>query len=51
MSRLIEHITLQADQKAVRLIAIFLVLLHAALALCFQLLFFSYYAVKPVGPA
>ncbi|KIP12855.1 hypothetical protein PHLGIDRAFT_113442 [Phlebiopsis gigantea 11061_1 CR5-6] len=40
-----------ADQKAVRLIAIFLVLLHAALALCFKVLFFSYYARKQIGPA
>ncbi|EKM59703.1 uncharacterized protein PHACADRAFT_250374 [Phanerochaete carnosa HHB-10118-sp] len=39
-----------ADQKAVRLVAIFLVLLHAALALCFKVLFFSYYAVKEIGP-
>lgn len=39
-----------ADQKAVRLIAIFLVLLHAALALCFKVLFFSYYVVKEIGP-
>ncbi|KAI0092751.1 Yip1-domain-containing protein [Irpex rosettiformis] len=35
-----------ADQKAVRLIAILLVLLHAAIALCFKVLFFSYYPTK-----
>ncbi|THG97661.1 hypothetical protein EW026_g4392 [Hermanssonia centrifuga] len=40
-----------ADAKAVRLISILIVLLHAALALCFKVLFFSYYAVKPIGPA
>lgn len=33
-----------------RLIAILLVLLHAALALCFKVLFFSYYARKEIGP-
>ena len=42
---------IQADQKAIRLIAIVLVLMHAALALCFKVLFFSYYAVKKIGPA
>ncbi|KAI0692279.1 Yip1-domain-containing protein [Cytidiella melzeri] len=40
-----------ADQKAVRLVAVLLVLLHAGLALCFKILFFSYYAVKQIGPA
>lgn len=40
---------LQADAKAVRLLIIFLVLLHAGIALSFKVLFFSYY-VKQVGP-
>jgi len=38
-----------ADAKSVRLIIIVLLVLHAALALCFKVLFFSYY-VKQVGP-
>jgi len=42
-----------AEQKATRLLVIILVVLHAALALTFKLLFFSYYivdATKPPGP-
>ncbi|CAL1702285.1 unnamed protein product [Somion occarium] len=39
-----------ADAKAVRLIIILLAILHAGLALCFKVLFFSYYAFKEVGP-
>jgi len=38
-----------ADAKPVRLIVILLVVLHAALALSFKVLFFSYYAVKEIG--
>ncbi len=48
---LMMYLDSQADAKAVRLISILIVLLHAALALCFKVLFFSYYAVKPIGPA
>lgn len=33
-----------------RLIIILLAALHAAVALCFKILFFSYYVVDPVGP-
>ncbi|KAI0921534.1 hypothetical protein AcW2_006475 [Taiwanofungus camphoratus] len=39
-----------ADAKAVRLIIILLVALHAALALSFKVLFFDYYVVKEIGP-
>jgi len=40
-----------AEAKALRLLVIFLVALHAAVALSFQLLFFSYYAIKlDIGP-
>ncbi|KAI0080758.1 Yip1-domain-containing protein [Panus rudis PR-1116 ss-1] len=38
-----------ADAKAVRLIIVLLVILHAAVALCFKVLFFSYYIVKEIG--
>ncbi|KAI0786347.1 Yip1-domain-containing protein [Abortiporus biennis] len=37
-----------ADAKAVRLLIVLLVALHAALALCFKVLFFSYY-IKEIG--
>ncbi|KAH9938421.1 uncharacterized protein B0H18DRAFT_1112577 [Fomitopsis serialis] len=40
-----------ADTKSVRLIVIFLALLHAGLALSFKIMFFSYYALKDIGPA
>ncbi|OCH93620.1 Yip1-domain-containing protein [Obba rivulosa] len=40
-----------ADAKPVRLIIILLGVLHAGLALCFKILFFSYYVVKPEGPS
>lgn len=39
----------QADKKAVRLLIILLVALHAGIALCFKVLFFSYY-IKQIGP-
>ncbi|KAI0773906.1 Yip1-domain-containing protein [Fomes fomentarius] len=39
-----------ADAKPVRLIIVLLAVLHAAVALCFKILFFSYYVVAPVGP-
>jgi len=38
-----------ADAKPVRLLVILLVVLHAALALSYKVLFFSYYAVKEIG--
>ncbi|THV02179.1 Yip1-domain-containing protein [Dendrothele bispora CBS 962.96] len=38
-----------AEAKALRLLIIILVLLHAGIALCFQLLFFEYYVVKKIG--
>ena len=41
-------IVCQADRKAVRLIIVLLVLIHAGIALCFKVLFFSYY-VKQIG--
>lgn len=40
----------QADAKPVRLVIILLAALHAGIALCFKILFFSYYVVKEVGP-
>lgn len=40
---------IQAEQKAARLLVIILVILHAALALTFKLLFFSYYVVHEIG--
>ena len=40
----------QADAKPVRLIIVLLAALHAAVALCFKVLFFSYYIVNEVGP-
>ena len=36
----------KADAKPVRLIIILLAAMHAAVALCFKVLFFSYYIVK-----
>ncbi|KZT72620.1 Yip1 domain family protein [Daedalea quercina L-15889] len=39
-----------ADAKSVRLIIIFLALLHVGIALSFKVLFFSYYALKDIGP-
>ncbi|RDX53168.1 Yip1-domain-containing protein [Lentinus brumalis] len=39
-----------ADAKPVRLIIILLAALHAAIALCFKILFFSYYVISEVGP-
>ncbi|KAL1946928.1 hypothetical protein VTO73DRAFT_15032 [Trametes versicolor] len=39
-----------ADAKPVRLVIILLAALHAGIALCFKILFFSYYVVKEVGP-
>ncbi|KAH9943095.1 Yip1-domain-containing protein [Epithele typhae] len=39
-----------ADAKPVRLIIIVLAAMHAAVALCFQILFFSYYPTGAVGP-
>lgn len=41
---------LQADAKPVRLVIILLVIFHAALALSFKILFFSFYVVKEIGP-
>ena len=41
---------MQADAKAVRLIIILLVLFHAAVALCYKVLFFSYYITNEIGP-
>ncbi|KAH9951791.1 Yip1-domain-containing protein [Amylocystis lapponica] len=38
-----------ADAKPVRLIIVLLAVLHAGLALCFKVLFFSYYAVREIG--
>ncbi|KAF8586901.1 Yip1-domain-containing protein [Ramaria rubella] len=38
-----------AEQKATRLLVIILVVLHAALALTFKVLFFSYYVVEEIG--
>ncbi|KAF8524227.1 hypothetical protein JB92DRAFT_2703971 [Gautieria morchelliformis] len=38
-----------AEQKATRLLVIILVILHAALALTFKVLFFSYYVVEAIG--
>lgn len=40
----------QADAKPVRLVIILLAALHAGIALCFKILFFSYYVVEEVGP-
>ncbi|KAJ7510615.1 hypothetical protein B0H11DRAFT_1955470 [Mycena galericulata] len=40
-----------AEAKATRLLIIVIAVLHAALALTFQVLFFSYYVVPPKGPA
>lgn len=40
---------LQAETKATRLLIIIIVLLHAALALTYKIMFFSYYVVK-LGP-
>ncbi|EMD40551.1 hypothetical protein CERSUDRAFT_111150 [Gelatoporia subvermispora B] len=40
-----------ADAKPVRLVIVLLGLLHAGIALCFKILFFSYYAVKQEGPS
>ena len=47
---------IQADAKAVRLVIVLLVLFHAAVALCYKVLFFSYYVnedpnVTPGSPA
>lgn len=39
-----------AEAKATRLLVIIIAALHAALAICFQVLFFSYYVVAPIGP-
>jgi protein YIPF1/2 len=39
----------QAEAKATRLLIIIIVVLHAGLALTFQVMFFSYYVVK-LGP-
>ena len=39
----------QAEQKATRFLVIILVVLHAALALTFKVLFFSYYVVETIG--
>ena len=38
-----------AEAKATRLLVIIIALLHAALALTFKVLFFSYYIVKEIG--
>ncbi|KAI0058459.1 Yip1-domain-containing protein [Artomyces pyxidatus] len=38
-----------ADQKALRLLIVVVAVLHAALALVFKVLFFSYYVVREVG--
>jgi len=38
-----------ADAKPVRLVIILLGVLHAGVALCFKILFFSYYVVKEIG--
>lgn len=38
-----------ADQKPTRLIVVVLVALHAAIALTFKVLFFSYYIVPAIG--
>lgn len=45
----IEQLVLQAEQKAARLLIIALAILHAALAITFKVLFFSYYVVKAIG--
>lgn len=42
---------LQADAKSVRLIIVLLALMHLGIALSFKILFFSYYALKEIGPA
>ncbi|KZV95999.1 Yip1 domain family protein [Exidia glandulosa HHB12029] len=39
-----------AEAKAARLLVIIVAVLHAALAISFQVLFFSYYPVDPIGP-
>lgn len=39
----------QADQKPARLIIVALAALHAAIALTFKVLFFSYYIVPSIG--
>ena len=39
----------QADAKPVRLIIILLAAMHAAVAFCFRILFFSYYITKAEG--
>ncbi|EPT02880.1 hypothetical protein FOMPIDRAFT_1022735 [Fomitopsis schrenkii] len=40
-----------ADAKSVRLIIVLLALMHLGIALSFKILFFSYYALKEIGPA
>ncbi|KAJ7644931.1 hypothetical protein FB45DRAFT_825070 [Roridomyces roridus] len=50
LTRNIYPVLASAEAKATRLIIILLAVLHAAIALTFQLLFFSYYVVAPKGP-
>jgi hypothetical protein len=40
----------QAEQKLSRLLLAMLVIIHAALAITFKILFFSYYVSKEIGP-
>lgn len=42
-------LTLQGDAKAVRLIVVLVVILQAAVALCFKVLFFSVYPKEQIG--
>ena len=42
---------MQAERKATRLLVVLILVLHAALALTFKIMFFSYYAVKEIGPS
>jgi protein YIPF1/2 len=42
---------MQADQKSVRLLIVVIAVLHAVVALLFNVLFFSYYVQANIGPA
>jgi hypothetical protein len=44
------HVLAQADHKSARLLIVVVAVLHAALALVFKVVFFSYYVVKDIGP-
>ncbi|KAJ7784960.1 hypothetical protein DFH07DRAFT_907660 [Mycena maculata] len=50
LTRNIYPILAAAEAKATRLLIVLLAVLHAGLALSFQVLFFSYYVVPPKGP-